>query len=148
MKTFQSGPSGGHGGKPFIDDNIPQGSRLAEIRIRAGSRLDAIQIVLEASAGDRFAMPAHGGNGGTLEIFTLDSDEFITGISGRYGSKVDCIRIQTNKQSSPTWGGAGGDADFTYLAPSGSAIGGFVGRAGDEIDAIGVLFYRQDKHEH
>jgi hypothetical protein len=71
---------------------------------------------------------------------TLDPDEYIVGISGRYGDHIDSLRIYTNKKNSPVLGGTGGSVDFGYTAPQGQMIVGFFGRAGDNLDAIGVLY--------
>ena len=74
-----------------------------------------------------------------MQVFLLDDDEFITGISGRAGDNVDSLVIQTIKQSSPRYGGNGGRIEFSYNAPEDTEISGFMGRAADRIDAIGVL---------
>lgn len=137
------GPSGGTGGSEFVDDAIPPSSRVIEVRIWAGDYIDALQIVLETSAGARHELPKHGGSGGRLQVFTLDAGEYITGISGRFGSYVDSIRIHTNLQNTRLYGGGGGAADYNYQAPPGTEVVGFSGRAGDYIDAVGVTLRRR-----
>lgn len=143
MEIGRFGPSGGGGGREFVDDAIPQNSKVVEVQVHAGSRVDGVQIIHETREGVRQPLPQHGGNGGSLNVFTLDADEFITGISGRFGSRVDSLQIQTNKQSSIQFGGGGGSIDYHYEAPEGTEIVGFSGRSGSEIDAIGVTLRRR-----
>ena len=108
------------------------------MRVRAGDRVDAVQVIYALSDGRTSAGPRHGGGGGRENTFTLDSDEYIIGISGRYGDVLDSLRIHTNKRTSPTFGGAGGSNDFRIDVPSGSQAIGFVGRSGNTVDAIGL----------
>ena len=132
--------AGGRGGSPFADAEPAQGARIAEVRIRAGDTVDAVQVFYSLADGRTSAGPRHGGGGGREYTFTLDSDEYITGISGRYGDTVDSLRIHTNKRTSATFGGRGGDNDFRIDVPSGSQAIGFAGRSGDTVDAIGLAY--------
>lgn len=132
------GPSGGTGGQEFLDQPIPKDSKVIEVKVRSGSLIDAVQIVYESRNG-RHELPKHGGDGGQLNVFPLDQNEYITGLSGRFGSQVDSIRIHTNLQTSPVYGGAGGVAEYHYYAPENTEIIGFYGRSGSLIDAIGVV---------
>lgn len=132
------GPSGGYGGSPFID-SIPSGAVADSVQIRNGAYIDALQMNLRLLNGQIQEMDQHGGDGGTAETFSLNDDEHITAISGRYGQYVDSIRFHTNMRVSPTYGGSGGDADYYYAAPPGWQIVGFYGRSGAYIDAIGIV---------
>ena len=147
MKTYENGPSGGTGGKAFTDNATDEKMRLKGILIRAGSRIDAIQIIYEKSNGTTHENPIHGGNGGKEHLFMLDDDEFITSITGRFGSEIDSLTIQTNKRTSIGYGGSGGGSVYSYIAPEGNEISGFLGRSGDRIDAIGVLFRKRTQEE-
>jgi hypothetical protein len=90
--------------------------------------------------GRAVAGPQHGGGGGGLNVFHLDADEYLTGISGRAGSFIDSIRFETNKRTSPIFGGSGGSRDFRIEVPADTQVTGFVGRAGLYLDAIGLAF--------
>jgi hypothetical protein len=150
MSSSKCGPSGGSGGAEFSDDAIPDAGKITEVRIRAGARIDAIQIVFETRHhGDVHEMPQNGGNGGSLQVITLDADEFLIGLEGtvaktpskRPNHTVHRIRLRTNKQLFQTFGGDGEESyDFRYEAPPGTEIVGFTGRAGSELDAVGVIF--------
>ncbi|MCB0054383.1 MAG: hypothetical protein KDE24_33100, partial [Caldilinea sp.] len=72
-------------------------------------------------------------------LFVLDSDEYLVGISGTSGQYVDNIRFHTNKRDSELFGGRGGDNSFSFMADAGSQVIGFFGRADWYLDAIGVL---------
>jgi hypothetical protein len=140
MATFRYGPSGGRGGYEFSDDALlEEGSKVVAVNIRSKRLVDAIQIVYRSANGAVHPLEFQGGPGGDLLPFPLDDDEFITGISGRYGVVVDSIRIHTNKQTSNRFGGDGGVSEYRYDAPDGAEIVGFFGRAADVIDAIGVI---------
>jgi hypothetical protein len=75
--------------------------------------------------------------------FTLDRDEFLIGVAGRYGDLIDSIRFYSSKKNSEVFGGGGGNADFGYSAPAGQRIVSLFGRAGDSLDAIGVMYAPQ-----
>lgn len=132
--------SGGRGGSLFSDRDIPQGARLTEVRIRVGDRIDSIQAVYVLANGSSLEGEVHGGRGGRSRIFRLDADEYIIGLSGRYGDNIDSLRVHTNKRTSELFGGRGGDNDFRIEVPAGNQAIGFSGRAGDYIDAIGLNY--------
>ncbi|WP_269768037.1 jacalin-like lectin [Burkholderia ubonensis] len=71
---------------------------------------------------------------------SLDDDEYVIGISGRYGDRIDSLRIYTNKKTSNVFGGTGGTQEFGYTAPPGQMIVAFIGRSGAALDAIGVVY--------
>ncbi|HYK88700.1 MAG TPA: jacalin-like lectin [Acidobacteriota bacterium] len=131
--------AGGGGGNVFSDPQPPAGSRIAEVRIFAGDTVDSIQFVYVLADGSTTLGPKHGGSGGRPNVFRLDSDEYIIGLLGRYGDTVDSLHIQTNKRSSPRYGGRGGSRDYRIEVPAGNQALGLTGRAGDTIDAIGLM---------
>ena len=139
MQLVSTNVIGGRGGRAFSDSQIPADARVTEVRIQAGDRVDSVQMVYALSDGRTVAGPLHGGSGGRPNVFTLDSDEYITGISGRYGDNIDSMRIQTNKRTTPLYGGRGGDRDFRIDVPGGHQAVGFAGRAGDYLDAVGLV---------
>jgi hypothetical protein len=133
------GPSGGKGGAVFDEPAgfaEAQVNNIAELRVRSGAYIDSIQVVYITPRQS----VQHGGNGGTLSVFRLEPDEYITVLGGKYGDYVDSLYIQTSKGRNQRWGGSGGNAQFIYRAPKGSWIGGFLGRSGNYLDAIGVYF--------
>ena len=134
------GPSGGTGGGNFFDPEDNQ--RLARVTIASGDVIDAIQVSREAKDGALVDLDPHGGSGGVGQVLNLADREHITRIDGRFGQFVNSMTITTNLGQKLTFGGAGGDADYTYQAPDGFEISGFAGRAGAFIDAIGVSLRR------
>ena len=137
-EDYHQGPSGGSGGEPFEDGNLPEGARVSEVRVWAGGAVDAIQFVLEA-AGQFYELPKHGGGGGTINVFTLLSDELLTGISGLYNGRIGQIRFHTSSGRSSAPYGRGGKAEFSFEAPAGGQIVGLFGRAGGMVDALGAI---------
>jgi hypothetical protein len=147
LPIFGAGPSGGSGGAWFSDP-ISTLATVAEIRVRAGSVIDAVQFVHVNQDGAVVEQPRHGGPGGTLETFPVGGARIFQ-ISGRYGDLVDSMTITVKRprigaegdySEGMAFGGDGGAANFTYLALPGYEIVGVCGRAGTTVDAIGVVF--------
>jgi hypothetical protein len=136
----QTQVAGGNGGDPFQDASSTSGGRIAEVRVSSGTMVDSIQISYILPNGRMVEGPRHGGPGGQANSFRLDSDEYIVGISGRFGKNIDCLRIQTNKRTSPLYGGSGGRQDYRIDVPRDSQAIGFAGRSGNLLDAIGLIY--------
>jgi len=135
------GYSGGTGGVDFNDEPfISRGSGVVEVRIRSGSRVDAVQMLLQDPKGNQYELPWHGGGGGQPHTFRMNPGQFVTKIYGRYGSGVDHIHVVTNLGEIGDGGGDGGGADYVYEVPDRYQIVGFYGRSGDKIDAIGIVY--------
>jgi len=132
--------AGNRGGRAFADPAPPSGARVFEVRIAAGDQIDSVQIEYAMPRGGNSSGPRHGGSGGRVMVFRLDPDEFITGLSGRYGENVDSLRIHTNRRTSELFGGPGGNRDYRIDVPRGNEAVGFAGRAGDGVDAIGLVY--------
>jgi len=132
--------AGGRGGNAFSDLEPDQGARVIGVQVRAGDQVDSVQLMYMLRDGRTVAGPRHGGSGGNLSVFRLDADEYLVGISGRSGSYIDSIQFQTNKRTSPTFGGNGGDRDFRIEVPANTQASGLTGRAGQYLDAIGLTF--------
>ncbi len=132
--------AGGQGGSTFSDTAIPYDARVAEVHVYAGEMVDAVQLVYIYENGRTQPSVRHGGPGGRQNVFRLDSDEYIVGISGRYGKYIDSLQIHTNKRISPLYGGRGGDRDFRIDVPSGNYAVGFAGRSGEYMDAVGLVY--------
>ncbi len=136
----QSKIAGGSGGSGFMDNEIPWGARLTEIRVHAGRYIDGIQAVYTLPDGGIFEAPFHGGTGGTRTVFRLDANEYVIGISGRHGDYIDSLQIHTNTRTSPQYGKSGGRSEFRIDIPSGNQAVGLIGRAGRYLDAIGLSY--------
>ncbi len=138
MDHYQIGPVGGNGGTPFEQYDVPADAHLSAIHIYSEWVINALQIEFINDDGVSGSNPPVGGLGGEHRVFYLDVDEYLTGISGRAGWFIDSIRFHTNKRISPTYGGVGGERDFSFEAKSGFEIGGFFGRSAWYIDALGI----------
>ena len=131
---------GGQGGDSFSDTQMPDGAREFEAVISSGEFMDSIQLVYMLPDGRTQSTPRRGGSGGERRVFRFDSDEYLMGISGRYGNYIDSLRIHTNKRTSSIYGGSGGNRDYRIDIPPGNHAIGFKGRAGDYLDAIGLIY--------
>jgi hypothetical protein len=140
QREDETGIAGGTGGTPFGDRDIPAGARIVEVRVQAGEWVDAVQAVFMLSDGRTVQGTRHGGSGGNVGVFRLDRDEYVIGLSGRCGERIDSLRIQTNKRTSQVFGGRGGSQDYRIDVPAGNQAVGFTGRSGQYLDAIGLIF--------
>ncbi len=131
---------GGSGGSAFSDSDIPQGARISEVRVRSGEMIHAIQAVYKLGDGRVFEGEIHGGDGGTLSVFRLDSNEYLVGFSGRSGVHINSLSIRTNKRTSPVFGESRGGNIFNINVPLGNQAIGFMGRSGSYLDAIGLNY--------
>jgi len=131
---------GGPHGTAFNDaDDLPAAVSPRTLTLRGGSRLDAVSLTLDGGTA-----LTHGGTGGTATSLTLASGEHLTSVKLTEGQKDGRTRIfsaafTTDKGRSLSSGTATSDTK-TFTAPSGWQIVGFTGRAGDEIDKLGVVY--------
>jgi hypothetical protein len=185
ITTWEFGPSGGQDGDDFDDrsslrhmSSVP---RLSSVVIQSEQYIDAIgfmlspesialtPLILDPTVGWRDStvdgpskdglLGMHGGPGGHRYEIHLHDGEFVEKISGKYGLRVDSLRIRTNLTTYPEplvqpdasadldvesvdrreYGGEGGSVGFSYEAPEGYQIIGVSGRAGQQLDALGVV---------
>ncbi|GGZ78533.1 jacalin-like lectin [Streptomyces bluensis] len=131
---------GGPHGTAFNDaDDLPADVSPRTLTLRGSSRLDAVALTHDGGTA-----VSHGGTGGTATSLTLASGEHLTSVRLTQGQRDGRTRIfsaafTTDKGRSLSAGTATSDAK-TFTAPSGWQIAGFTGRAGDEIDKLGVLY--------
>jgi endonuclease/exonuclease/phosphatase family metal-dependent hydrolase len=131
---------GGPHGSAFNDaDDIPTSPSPRVLTLRGGSRLDAVSL----THGNGTVL-GHGGSGGTAASLTLASGEHLTSVKLAKGKKNGETRIfsasfATDQGRTLTSGTATSDS-VTYTAPAGRQIAGFTGRAGTEMDKLGVIY--------
>lgn len=139
MANLVLGPSGGNGGHAFEDYTIPAGGKVQEIRVNAGFYVDGLQLICVDAGGTVIELPHLGGKGGFRHTFTLDADEYLTGISGRSGRYLDSIRFHTNKRVTDSIGGRGGENEYHFEAAANGEVAGLFGRADWFMDQLGVI---------
>ncbi|MGD8846694.1 MAG: jacalin-like lectin [Desulfobacteraceae bacterium] len=133
---------GGTGGSGFNDVNQVTGSaKVSVISMRAGSRID--QLALSFDDGTALS---HGGSGGSQYSLSLEEGEYLTSLDLCTGEKNDSTRIfyasfKTSLDRTLS-GGTTTDNCAKVEAPEGWQIKGFHGRAGDELDNVGVIYTR------
>ena len=131
---------GGPHGTAFNDaDDLPATPSPRTLTLRGASRLDGLSLTLDGGT-----TLTHGGTGGTATSLTLASGEHLTSVKLTQGQKDGRTRIfsaafTTDKARTLTSGTATTDT-ATFTAPSGWQIVGFTGRAGEEIDKLGVVY--------
>ncbi|MER7971615.1 jacalin-like lectin [Streptomyces sp. NPDC096080] len=131
---------GGPHGTAFNDAaTLPATPSPRTLTLRGGARLDAVRL-----AHDGGSAPVHGGTGGTATSLTLATGEHLTSVRLSQGQKDGRTRVfstafTTDRGRTLSAGTATSDTR-TFTAPAGWQIAGFTGRAGDEVDKLGVLY--------
>lgn len=135
-----SDPWGGSDGTNFNDVGlVPAQPTVRTLQLRSGSRVDQVGITFESGQA-----LSHGGSGGSLKTLQLASGESLTSVRLCSGTHNGSTRIFyaafTSDQGRTLAGGTATTSCTTYSAPSGWRIVGFHGRAGQEIDKLGVVY--------
>lgn len=135
---------GGPHGTEFSDEaSVVVGQTVGSITIRAGERVDGVALEV---TGPKAATFSHGGTGGKGNTLTLAAGERITSMEAHWGKKSGRTRIfylsfGTSSGNSVSGGSMTEDKN-SVTAPKGFQLGGFFGRGGDEIDALGAIWAR------
>src|SRR3954470_10377688 len=128
---------GGKGGVPY-QVFAKLGERITKVIVWHRDYVDGIELQT-----DQGTLPKIGGTGKSRdirhEVFTLDPDEFITGITIEYWTYVDRVTFHTNKRDHGPYGGAGGRLQKTLRAPEGRKVVGFKGPHWALIDNIQLM---------
>ncbi|WP_435850520.1 jacalin-like lectin [Streptomyces olindensis] len=131
---------GGPHGTAFNDaDDLPATPSPRTLTLRGSARLDGVSLTHDGGP-----TLTHGGTGGTATSLTLAPGEHLTSVKLTQGQKDGRTRIfsasfTTDKGRTLSAGTATSDTK-TFTAPAGRHIVGFTGRAGDEIDKLGVVY--------
>ncbi|KAG1711010.1 hypothetical protein DVH05_013730 [Phytophthora capsici] len=137
---------GGPHGVAFSDvAGIVLGQTISSITLRGEKRVDAVTL--------QVAKPAeltwnHGGKGGKETTLALGAGEYINSIEVHWDKKdgqtrVFYLNIGTSEGKSVA-AGTKTDQSATETAPEGFQLGGFHGRAEEEVDQIGAIWTRID----
>lgn len=130
-------PIGGSGGR-LLKDPADGVEKVIAVLVSAGVLVDFLQLMVRQN-GTPQVLVQHGGDGGHLTPFVLADDEYLTGITGRYGWNIDSITLHTNVRTSQRFGGRGGDREYSIFASAGCHIVGLWCRSDTFIDAIGAI---------
>jgi len=135
---------GGPHGNAYSDINdLKFVQTISSLTLRSNERVDA--VTLQVSAPAEVTM-SHGGTGGTEQTLTLAPDEYITSMEAHWGKKNDHTRVFyisfTTSAGNTISGGTKTESSGTAVAPDGFKLGGFYGRAADEVDQIGAIWTR------
>jgi cyanobactin cluster PatC/TenC/TruC protein len=139
-------------------EDAPQ-SRIKRLMLRCNSAIDSLQVEYENLATkppSLYESIKAGGNGGTYKEWSINSGEYLTKISGTWGSQggandpyEDIISLQFHTQkgtSSPIFGGEyplKKVEPFEFVAPEGYEIIGFFGAVGSRNILVRLGVYLQ-----
>ena len=136
----QSAFSGGPHGTWFSSlPTLPASPAASVITFRGSERLDSVGVKLSNGAN-----LTYGGTGGTSVSLTLNAGERWTKTelcTGQRNSQTRNFYIQATTSTGRTLqAGTRTSSCTTYSADAGFAVVGFMGRAGDEIDQLALVY--------
>jgi endonuclease/exonuclease/phosphatase family metal-dependent hydrolase len=139
---------GGPHGQAYNDVGLlPDAPALSQVMLRSGSRVDAVELVLSNGAILR-----HGGSGDSPAQLTLSQGEYLASAEvciGEHGGHTRVFHVAlTTSTGRVLAGGTATDQCTTFVAPVGYGIVGLHGRAGDELDKVGLIYARQVSPVH
>ncbi|CAI5746680.1 unnamed protein product [Peronospora destructor] len=136
---------GGPHGVAFSDmPFIKLGQTLNAIALRGDARLTAIttQVAMRANATWN-----HGGWNGAEAVLLLDRDEYVDKMEIHWAKRKTYTRVFfvniSSSAGNHVWAGTKTSKSTTLTAPEGFQLSGFFGRAGDEVDQLGVIWTRR-----
>ena len=134
---------GGPHGDAFDDVSLlPDSPVVKTLSIRSGERLDHVETTLSSGY-----VLSHGGSGGSPASLFLSAGEYLSSATLCSGQKDGRTRVYyaqfaTNTGRTLT-GGTTTSSCTTYTAPADFQIVAFHGRAGDEVDRLGMVYARR-----
>jgi hypothetical protein len=115
------------------------GPKVSSITLRGAERVDAVSVTL--ASGQTLS---HGGTGGTATTLSLATGETLTSAQLCQGQKNGKTRIfyaQFTTSAGKTISAGVKTSDcVTRTADTGLSIVGFLGRSGDEVDQLGLIY--------
>ena len=158
LKEIQSPVEGDQQGRLFYD-NLPKGHHITEIKIYTSkiwgkTVISGLQTVLLSPAAKKIEQTLLGKKTISENIFTLDDDECITGVTGtkngESGNYIYSIQITTSKKTSPLYGERAtekGRESFNLPMPDDAVFNGFVGNFNNNMTGIGIKYYGQQPQQ-
>ena len=131
---------GGSGGTAFncLRSTAPLTSRPVSLTLRVGNRVDAISVTYSDGT-----VLSNGGEGGIEKTLFFDNDEYIIEVhlyKDKYNDedRIFYAEFKTNKGNILSGGSKSGKLK-TLVTPEGYYVAGFFGRAGANIDKLGLI---------
>ena len=119
--------SGGGNTGDFLEDTLPQGARVLEIRVWGNYVIEGIQTVVQTQEGATKELPVLGKKRGQTRTFKVPEGECITGVGGSflgdYGDFVHDIYFKTTSSKSKKFGRRGRKQFKVDLAGAASFYG-------------------------
>ncbi|CAH0475771.1 unnamed protein product [Peronospora belbahrii] len=136
---------GGPHGNAFSDiDKVKFQQTISSVTIRSQKRLDSITLRITKP---KVVVLNHGGHGGKEQTLVLGPDEHITSVEAHWGKENKHTRVfyicLTTSAGKTLSGGTKTESTGVLKPPEGFVFGGFFGRAGDEVDQLGVIWTRK-----
>ena len=136
--TIKTQSYGGNDGDVFEWENSQSNYEVRKIKVRAGSLIDQLTLIL-GNGTNEISSPTYGGNGGVLYEWSVPDGEYINKITIRSGSKINALKFHTNKGTvSPQYGKNGG-TESTIEFQAGYRLIGFFGRSNNLVRKLGFI---------
>lgn len=127
---------------------VPEGGALKSVQVAVvGSVVHGLRFVCSDAQGKTRTTTVGDSTGRWYNPFVIPPERHLVGISGAGGWWIDALRFHLDDgTTSPLYGGAGGDTDFTLLLArrNGAWKGhlmGFWGTTGEHLESLGLVFW-------
>lgn len=139
LSNLTIGPFGGGGGSAFEDPApVPELGRMVSITVYSDDHVNSLATTYVLPDGSTQTF-SHGKADGTRHDIIFNPGEHIIVALGRSGSLVDniCFLTEDPQGVRRTFGPYGGQGGTQFICNE--KVGGFFGRSGSSIDAIGFF---------
>ncbi|KAL4884481.1 Endonuclease/exonuclease/phosphatase [Aspergillus karnatakaensis] len=125
---------------PFLPTSI-SGIKATKMSLAGGNRLDSITLTLSDGTST-----THGGTGGTASELSLSDGEYWTSTrvcQGKYNDRTRIFYLQaTTNLGNSVATGVETEECVEWTADEGFGVVGLMGRSGEEVDMVGVVYGR------
>lgn len=139
--------AGGPSGKSFEDtDIITAGQTLTTLKLCGAERLDGIGVTIVSETNE--SHDSFHGSERNCSVYPLASNEYIVSYEVNLANmytpelRIGLVKLYNQKGDFYTAGRHGRYSDnfFSCAAPEGYKLAGFLGRSGEEVDALSGLW--------
>jgi len=118
------------------------GARVNRVHVYHGTYVHGIEFEYLRSDGNGYRDGGWSTAAGSKhhQVIDLDHDEYISKLSGRSGSWIDTITIETNKGQTVRCGSSNGGSAFSYSAANGTGICAVRGGCGGHLHFIAPYY--------
>lgn len=149
VSYVQAGPVGGIGGDEVPPWAMPSDGTIVRIEVKWGDYVNQLLFHYTSPSSGQGVISLGGYDSGSHRVdISLQEGQEIVALSGNCGDYLDSVTIAMRMPASGVppiqeygpYGGPGGEAFAPLSVPDGGRFAGLFGRAGQWVDALGVVY--------